>query len=185
VAPVGLRFGVGAWPAIAAALTAHLLHLIGSDHRHAAPTAVVDDRQDQDAASSAAPTASAHPPYNQPSNPSTDPAYNAASNPGVQPRTTPPRTTPPVQPDTDAESYNPPTGTNTEPPATRRQRAADRARAAAKTHRNRHGSLPTVTELMRLADVARGTAGTALKALRNERPPLHLVNTPPQKDTQQ
>jgi hypothetical protein len=27
-APVGLRFGVGAWPAIAAALTAHLLHLI-------------------------------------------------------------------------------------------------------------------------------------------------------------
>ncbi len=29
-APVGLRFGVGAWPAIAAALTAHLLHLIGT-----------------------------------------------------------------------------------------------------------------------------------------------------------
>lgn len=27
-APAGLRFGVGAWPAIAAALTAHLLHLI-------------------------------------------------------------------------------------------------------------------------------------------------------------
>ena len=30
-APVGLRFGVGAWPAIAAALTAHLLHLISTD----------------------------------------------------------------------------------------------------------------------------------------------------------
>ena len=30
-APVGLRFGVGAWPAIAAALTAHLLHLISAD----------------------------------------------------------------------------------------------------------------------------------------------------------
>jgi hypothetical protein len=28
VAPVGLRFGVGAWPAIAAALTAHLLYLL-------------------------------------------------------------------------------------------------------------------------------------------------------------
>jgi hypothetical protein len=32
-APVGLRFGVGAWPAAAAALTAHLLHLIGTGHR--------------------------------------------------------------------------------------------------------------------------------------------------------
>src|SRR6266540_6371176 len=30
VAPVGVRFGVGAWPAIAAALTAHLLHLIST-----------------------------------------------------------------------------------------------------------------------------------------------------------
>ncbi|HEX5347869.1 MAG TPA: hypothetical protein VFW64_12345 [Pseudonocardiaceae bacterium] len=29
-APVGLRFGVGAWPAVAAALTAHLLHLIST-----------------------------------------------------------------------------------------------------------------------------------------------------------
>src|SRR5215471_13253247 len=29
-APVGLRFGVGAWPAIAAAITAHLLHLIAT-----------------------------------------------------------------------------------------------------------------------------------------------------------
>ena len=29
-APLGLRFGVGAWPAIAAALTAHLIHLIAS-----------------------------------------------------------------------------------------------------------------------------------------------------------
>jgi hypothetical protein len=38
---------------------------------------------------------------------------------------------------------------------------------------------------MRLAEVARGTAGTALKALRRERPALHLVNNPPQKGTQQ
>jgi hypothetical protein len=32
-APGGLRFGVGAWPAVAAALTAHLLHLIGAGAR--------------------------------------------------------------------------------------------------------------------------------------------------------
>jgi hypothetical protein len=42
-----------------------------------------------------------------------------------------------------------------------------------------------VTELTRLADVARGTAGTALKALREQRPPLHLVNQPPPKGTHQ
>ena len=29
IAPVGLRFGVGAWPAVAAAIVAHLLHLLG------------------------------------------------------------------------------------------------------------------------------------------------------------
>jgi hypothetical protein len=182
VAPVGLRFGVGAWPAIAAALTAHLLHLIGSD-RQAAPTVVVDERQHQDAASNPAPPASANPPYNQPSNPSTDPAYNAASHPAVQPRTNPPRTTPPVQPETAAEPYNPAPGVNTEPRVNGHQRPAERARTLAEVHRDRTGALPTVTELMRLADVARGTAGTVLKSLREQRPALHLVNQPPPKGT--
>jgi hypothetical protein len=32
-APTMLRFGVGAWPAIAAAIAAHLLYLIAADHR--------------------------------------------------------------------------------------------------------------------------------------------------------
>src|SRR6266536_824352 len=40
-APVGLRFGVGAWPAIAAALTAHLLHLISTDQRPASNDASI------------------------------------------------------------------------------------------------------------------------------------------------
>ena len=38
IAPLGLRFGVGAWPAIAAALTAHLLHLIGTSGRRGSVT---------------------------------------------------------------------------------------------------------------------------------------------------
>ena len=43
-APVGLRFGVGFWPAAAAAIAAHLLHLIGSgdDPAEAAEAGVAD-----------------------------------------------------------------------------------------------------------------------------------------------
>jgi hypothetical protein len=33
-APPGLRFAIGAWPAIAAAVVAHLLYLLGADHSH-------------------------------------------------------------------------------------------------------------------------------------------------------
>jgi hypothetical protein len=54
--------------------------------------------------------------------------------------------------------------------------ARERARTAAQHHFERHGGWPTVAELMGLAEVARGTAGTALKELRNERPALHVVN---------
>src|SRR6266540_3179120 len=48
-APVGLRFGVGYWPAAAAAIAAHLLHLISTDDHRADPTtvAVVEDGQDE------------------------------------------------------------------------------------------------------------------------------------------
>jgi hypothetical protein len=164
-APVGLRFGVGFWPAAAAAIAAHLLHLIGSG----------DDPAPEPGAAF---TASAS---NWTSNPSTDPVSNPASNPPVQPRPTEPRTTPPVQP----EPYNPARDLNTKPPTNGRQRPAERARTLAEVHRDRTGALPTVTELMRLADVARGTAGTALKTLRDQRPPLHLVNQPPPKGTHQ
>ncbi len=63
--------------------------------------------------------------------------------------------------------------------------ARDRARAAARDHHARHGALPTVTELMSLANVARGTAANALKDLRAERPALHLVNADPENRTDQ
>jgi hypothetical protein len=151
-APVGLRFGVGAWPAVAAALTAHLLHLIGSGHRRT-----------RDAESG------------EPSSRTTAAPYNPPSNPVVHPRTTP-DTPPAVQAPAGPALNTPP-----EPPASRGAlggggSARERARTAAQQHHDRHGAWPTVTGLMSLADVARGTAGTALKDLRQERPALHVVN---------
>ena len=155
-APVGLRFGVGAWPAIAAALTAHLLHLIGTDSGE--PVEV--------AAECSASISQ-----------STDPLYKAASNPSVQSRTTPERPSA-VQPAADV--YSRADGLNAVARSDGRRSAVQRARATAEAHRDRHGALPTVTELMRLAEVARGTAGNALKTLRNDRPALHVVNNQPE-----
>jgi hypothetical protein len=45
-APTMLRFGVGAWPAIAAAIAAHLLYLIAADHR--AKLAAAEDKRRRD-----------------------------------------------------------------------------------------------------------------------------------------
>jgi hypothetical protein len=151
-APIGLRFGVGAWPAVAAALTAHLLHLISSGHR-----------QTRDAESGEPSRRTPAAPYNPP--------FNAV----VQPRS-PADTAPAVQ--ALAESA---LNTSHEPLPMRGAvsgggSARERARTAAQHHHDRHGGWPTVTELMGLAEVARGTAGTALKDLRNERPALHVVN---------
>ena len=173
-APAGLRFGVGAWPAIAAALTAHLLHLIGTD------TA----RQITEPATTSNQRSAFNPPH-------TDRPYNPASNPAVQtdpvvqPRPSETGTAPPGQPAT-PKRLNTPAGDST---AVERANvggsARDRARAAARLHHDTHGALPTVTELMDLAHVARGTAGTVLKDLRKQRPALHLVNTNPERSTDQ
>jgi hypothetical protein len=176
-APVGLRFGVGAWPAIAAALTAHLLHLIGTRSPRDNPATSTPTRQSESPAVASPPAAV------QPYNPAPAPAFNPVA-------VKPPRTTsepdpsvvqpaPPVQPER-------PTGPVQPPPVEADRRASgpsgggagarDRARQAARAHYARHGTLPTVSELMGAAEVARGTAGTVLKALRDERPALHLVH---------
>jgi hypothetical protein len=168
-APVGLRFGVGAWPAIAAALTAHLLHLIGTDttaERAASPSGV--ERR-----------------------PTFNPAFNGAlsspvSNPLVQPRPTEARPTEarptgPVQPAGGDLLDTPIPGLHTD--THQGGSARDRARGAARRHRARHGALPTVTELAQLAGTSRGTAATALKDLRKERLTLHVVNTNPENGT--
>jgi hypothetical protein len=151
-APIGLRFGVGAWPAVAAALTAHLLHLIGSD------------RQTGDAESGEPSRRTTTAPYNPPSNdPVVQPCSTADTPSAVQAPAGPGLNTP----------QEPPPGRGA---VSGGGSARERARTAAQQHHDRHGGWPTVTELMRLAEVARGTAGTALKDLRNERPALHVVN---------
>lgn len=121
--PDWLRFGIGAWPATAAAIVAHLLYLLASNVERAAPDALDVAVQ----------------PYNEPSNPS----YGAEAEPSA------------------------------EPVAAALPRA--RARDAARAHRCEHGEFPTAAELMRIADVSRGTAGNALKDLRDERAPLKAV----------
>jgi hypothetical protein len=52
-----------------------------------------------------------------------------------------------------------------------------RAQTAATGHATRHGVLPTVSELMALAQVARGTAAAALKDLRNQHEPLTITTS--------
>ena len=51
----------------------------------------------------------------------------------------------------------------------------DRILDAARRHAAHHGDLPTVTQLMDLADVSRGTAGTALQELREQPAQLHII----------
>jgi hypothetical protein len=58
------------------------------------------------------------------------------------------------------------------PPASPKR---DRARTAARRHQVQHGDLPTVDQLMQLASVSRGTAGTALQELREQPAPLQLI----------
>jgi hypothetical protein len=172
-APVGLRFGVGAWPAIAAALTAHLLHLISTD-----PTTETAQRTPTDERPAVNERSAFNPPYN--------PAlYNPASNPAVQPRTTAPHTTPPVQPAEQPPLYSSATDVNDSDRHADTGSPRDRARAAARRHRDTQGELPTVTELVDLAKVARGTAAKALRELRAERRALHVVATNPDHRTSQ
>jgi hypothetical protein len=166
-APVGLRFGVGAWPAVAAALTAHLLHLISTGPASYAATA-----------------------SRPPSNPIPVPPYSTRD---VQSYSTvqssgsidmpddvqPPRTS--VQP---AASDASPAWPATRDRPAGSAPARDRARQAARSHHARHGQLPTVSELAQLAKVARGTAGTVLKDLRAERAALHVVTVNHENRTQ-
>lgn len=81
----------------------------------------------------------------------------------------------PVQPDPVQSGPDAPVGrpaeATTPRPVTRRGRppaltATDRARTAAEQYRERHGVLPTVSVLIGLTKVSRGTAGTVLKGLR-------------------
>jgi hypothetical protein len=145
-----LRFGIGAWPAIAAAVVAHLLYLLTVEP-------VVQPAGVQ--------AGSVHP--------------GQFSADRVQPE---------LDPDTVqlASAGGPATGPETAGAAPRPAAAPqrDRAEATATRYAQRHGTWPTVSELESAAEVSRGTAATALKALREQRLPLRLITGPePSADT--
>ncbi len=170
-APTVLRFGVGAWPAIAAAVVAHLLHLLG-------PTALTPASQSgvQSARAGCTTDEQLVPPV-QP------PAYNIGTAPIEQPAVQP-AVQSAVRPAVHRDEH--PRGQPVQPTEPRTAAPArDRARTAAHGHQARHGRLPTVTELTELAKVARGTAATVLKELRTERPALQIVRSTPETSTDQ
>lgn len=170
-APPVLRFAIGAWPAIAAAIVAHLLYLLGT---HPDPSAA---REQALASVDPVPTVATATAITPPVTGS-PPAPAALTHPsaGSGTASTLPSSQPPV-----VRRLN--TSLNADPPGERpvehapgnRQLsaeratvapAADRALTLAREHAARHGQLPTVTELVTLARVARGTAAAALKTLR-------------------
>ena len=171
-APVGLRYGVGAWPALAAAIAAHLLHLLNP---HASirpqPAAASNDGASNDGASSW--TFNAY-------NPS---ASNQPSNPSVQPRTTAERPTTPQLSDQAVRVDAPLPELNTPTNAADSGTARHRALTVALAYRDRHGTLPTVSELAQITGASRGTAGNALKDLREAHPALHLITSNSHNDT--
>lgn len=130
-APPALRFGIGAWPAIAAAIVAHLLFLLHT------PEPRPDGKQ---------PDAQA-PPQQPALPPAVVQPARLVHSPVVQP--------PPV---VQVVQATPRVGSP----------AKDKASAAARRHVQHHGQLPSVSQLMAAAGVARGTAGTVLKALRED-----------------
>ncbi|MQA12835.1 MAG: hypothetical protein GEV09_01330 [Pseudonocardiaceae bacterium] len=172
-APAALRFGVGAWPAVAAAIVAHLLYLLATIDRTADTATVVDTDE------STRPSGDGLAVERRPSDDGT------AVQPDAEQPTVQPSSTVPVLPSVEHHPRscgpsNPPVARQSAPePATARLAASparDRARNAAHRHEARHGARPTVSQLMSLADVSRGTAGEALKDLRDRPAPLHVVH---------
>ena len=186
-APPPLRFAIGAWPAIAAAVVAHLLFLLGADH---SPTHDPEELAEAIAAgrrctgpvrargAAGAPGGSdslRSPHGHRPPNRAVLTASASTPPPAVQTAVQPaprqvvqPLTSTPIE-----HGIEHPAAPATDPvvraPAARDAAPARvRAQTAATGHATQHGALPTVSELMALAQVARGTAATALKDLRTQ-----------------
>jgi hypothetical protein len=212
VAPPGLRFAIGAWPAVAAAVVAHLLFLLGnhstapsSDDLHQQVSHLGQpDQATSITGSKPAPAGGPHQPLagasvsvtGLSSATSTSPRETlpmlpaaapivGASGVGGPPRAVQPAPLPVVQALTSTpieHGIEHPALTAADPgarPPAARDAAPARVRAqtAATGHATRHGALPTVSELMALAQVARGTAAAALKDLRTQQTQLQVTTT--------
>jgi Protein of unknown function (DUF2637) len=186
-APPPLRFAIGAWPALAAAIVAHLLYLLGTHHgpgvvaSPATPTEPVDNpaaRGEPLTPVTPRPTEASVP---TPTAAGPRPLLVASARAPLASR--PANEHPPTRPvgqtlDTRLDSpaqgehlLGQPVGHRHEPASSPSVRVAgspagDRALTLAREHATRHGRLPTVRELATLARVARGTAAAALKDLR-------------------
>ena len=186
-----LRFGVGAWPAIAAAIVAHLLFMLATDHRpNDTEDGTVDRRGAGHAATVESVTASTpaveaarvQRPAVQPLPVQSRPVQSAALNASVPPEAAErtaelPALVQPEAPEAPEAPAERGAGANASPrpvstPASPKR---DRALREARKHLARTGSLPTVDQLMQLAEVSRGTAGTALQELREQPAALHLI----------
>ncbi len=190
-APPMLRFAIGAWPAIAAAIVAHLLFLLGTDHAPTPHPEVLAEALPPSAAAPAqlapqappVPKAGPLPVLTTPP-PATDlavPTVRDSSAPApVQPA---PRQLVQTLTRTPSERVVERPATPSTDPVVRAPAARDaaparvRAQTAATGHAVRHGQLPTVSELMALAQVARGTAATALRDLRTQQGQLQVTPT--------
>lgn len=178
----GLRFGVGAWPAIAAAVVAHLLYLL-SDTPTAAPepdagpgprvraTITVPSSDGSERTPVEHPVGVGH-------GSDVPPALDGPVIPAPPRPVSHPAPHPAVRPDGSGPGGTGGSGAG----------AQERARTTAQTHRQRHGALPTVRELQEMAEVGRGTAARALQQLRDTPTQaasgLHLVPDEPQNRTQ-
>ena len=242
-APPALRFAIGAWPAIAAAIVAHLLYLLGTHTTQTRSAGAADDSQLQppgvphpspgvSGGTPGQPSASQAIDHSQPQleqmfriagpvlpgapdqplSAATGTAAREAASPGgfhappaanvvrsssgpgsgltdsaptagrhavhrwpVQPAVQP--GPPDLRSPSNEQSVEQPVEhpkTITGRPVVRVTSARDaaparvRAQTAATGYATRHGALPTVSELMALAQVARGTAAAALKDLRQQ-----------------
>ena len=187
VAPPPLRFGVGAWPAVAAAIAAHLLFLISPDPRTSVsathdPTPV--DRGAVDMAVSTHGGAGAAPEVPVRSQ-ELDGAGRDAERGGVQLSITSGAARLDGSVSTlDGDAQPVVSNPVKDEAGSRAPRLAfspiDRATAAAELHRRRTGGLPTVRELEALAGVARGTAANALRPLRTGPNHLHSISETPE-----
>lgn len=183
-----LRFWVGAWPAIAAAIVAHLLFMLtdrkpssaSNDETVAEPGAVAEHpagttrstpvqaervQLDGSASRRVQPTPVQSGPV-QPTPLDAPAAAERAERPVPE--------TSSVQPEQGsargAEETKP-----ERPVVAQSSPKRDRAFREARKHQALHGNLPTVDQLHETADVSRGTAGTVLKELREQPHPLHIV----------
>lgn len=204
-ATAALRFGVGAWPAIAAAIVAHLLFLIAHADRHTdadtAPALDTATAEPITPGSARAEEPSPAEPYEAAASTTAAAAVTTSETderptvqlPAVQSDAVQP---PPVQPDTvqpdvqpdavHADSVQPDHSSDhghepaspVRPVSSRTGLSPMRARAQyeATAYRAEHDELPTVARLMELADVSRGTAGEVLKTLRTQPADLHIVH---------